>query len=76
MPVDETPVPGEKPEDYVRRVAEMKALAVSAAPGETVLARAVATDQFALTYFYINAGGDSTRRAKPAPGEGRFCQTR
>jgi septum formation protein len=36
-PVDETPLPREKPEDYVRRLAEEKALAVEAAPEETVL---------------------------------------
>jgi septum formation protein len=36
-PVDETPLTGEKPEDYVRRLAEQKALAVEAAPAETVL---------------------------------------
>ena len=36
-PVDETPRDGEKPEDYVRRVAELKALAVQAGPDETVL---------------------------------------
>ena len=35
--VDETPLPDEKPEDYVRRLAEEKALAVEAAPAETVL---------------------------------------
>jgi septum formation protein len=35
--VDETPLPGEKPSDYVQRLAEMKARAVSAAPHETVL---------------------------------------
>lgn len=36
-PVDETPLSGESPSDYVQRLAEMKALAVSATPGETVL---------------------------------------
>jgi septum formation protein len=36
-PVDETPLAGEKPEDYVRRLAEEKALAVAAAANETVL---------------------------------------
>lgn len=36
-PVDETPLADEKPEDYVRRLAEEKALAVPAAPDETVL---------------------------------------
>ncbi len=35
--VDETPLAGEKPEDYVVRLAELKALAVSAGPDETVL---------------------------------------
>ncbi len=35
--VDETPLHGEKPEDYVRRVAEWKAVAVARAPGEIVL---------------------------------------
>lgn len=35
--VDETPLENEKPEDYVRRLAEEKALAVPTAPGETVL---------------------------------------
>ncbi len=35
--VDETPLAREKPEDYVKRVAEMKALAVQAAPDEIVL---------------------------------------
>ena len=35
--VDETPLAGEKPEDYVRRLAEWKALAVYAARDETVL---------------------------------------
>jgi septum formation protein len=35
--VDETPLADEKPEDYVRRLAEQKALAVTAAPDETVL---------------------------------------
>jgi nucleoside triphosphate pyrophosphatase len=35
--VDETPHHGEKPEDYVQRVAEMKALAAPRQPGEVVL---------------------------------------
>jgi septum formation protein len=35
--VDETPLPREEPEAYVRRLAEEKALAVEASPGETVL---------------------------------------
>jgi septum formation protein len=35
--VDETPLDGEKPEDYVRRLAEVKALAVTREPGEIVL---------------------------------------
>jgi septum formation protein len=35
--VDETPLAGEQPEDYVVRLAELKALAVSAGPDETVL---------------------------------------
>jgi septum formation protein len=35
--IDETPHDGEKPEDYVRRLAEEKALAIEAAPGETIL---------------------------------------
>ena len=35
--VDETPRPGEPPEEYVQRLAEEKARAVDAAPGETVL---------------------------------------
>jgi septum formation protein len=35
--VDETPRPGEKPEDYVRRLAEEKALAIPAEPDEIVL---------------------------------------
>ena len=35
--VDETPLPQEKPEEYVRRLAEIKASAVQAAPHETVL---------------------------------------
>jgi septum formation protein len=37
VPVDETPRPEEKPEEYVCRLAEKKALAVPAAPDETVL---------------------------------------
>ena len=37
VPVDETPLPSEKPEDYVRRLAESKAAAVEASPEETVL---------------------------------------
>jgi septum formation protein len=36
-PVDETPLPGERPEDYVQRLAEAKAMAVPATPEETVL---------------------------------------
>jgi len=36
-PVDETPLPGERPEDYVLRLAERKAMAVEAAPDEIVL---------------------------------------
>jgi septum formation protein len=36
-PVDETPLPGEKPADYVQRLAETKALAVPAGPDEVVL---------------------------------------
>lgn len=36
--IDETPREHEKPEDYVRRLAEEKALAVDAAPGEIILA--------------------------------------
>jgi septum formation protein len=36
-PVDETPLAGEKPEDYVRRVAEQKALAAPAEPDDVVL---------------------------------------
>ncbi len=35
--IDETPLYGERPEDYVRRLAEWKALAVEASPEETVL---------------------------------------
>jgi septum formation protein len=35
--VDETPLAGEKPEEYVVRLAELKALAVPAGPDETVL---------------------------------------
>ena len=35
--VDETPLAGETPQDYVRRLAQEKALAVPAASGETVL---------------------------------------
>jgi septum formation protein len=37
MEVDETPAPGEKPEEYVERLAEAKALAVPRQAGETVL---------------------------------------
>jgi septum formation protein len=37
VPVDETPQSGEKPERYVERLAEEKARAVEAAPGEIVL---------------------------------------
>jgi septum formation protein len=36
-PVDETPLPGEPPEEYVQRLAETKALAVPSAPDEVVL---------------------------------------
>jgi septum formation protein len=36
-PVDETPLPGERPEDYVQRLAESKARAVQSAPDEVVL---------------------------------------
>jgi septum formation protein len=36
-PVDENPLPGERPEDYVVRLAETKAMAVEAAPEEIVL---------------------------------------
>jgi septum formation protein len=36
-PVDETPLPGEHPEEYVQRLAESKAQAVSAGHGEVVL---------------------------------------
>ena len=35
--VDETPLPGEKPGEYVCRLAKEKAVAVGAAPDETVL---------------------------------------
>src|SRR5581483_4930319 len=35
--IDETPREGEKPEDYVRRLAEEKARAVDCAPDEVVL---------------------------------------
>ena len=35
--IDETPLAGEPPRDYVQRLAEWKALAVPAAPGEIVL---------------------------------------
>ena len=35
--VNETPLPDESPDDYVRRLAEAKAGAVQAAPGETLL---------------------------------------
>jgi septum formation protein len=37
VPIDETPLPGELPEDYVQRLAESKALAVPSAPDEVVL---------------------------------------
>src|SRR5580700_10877751 len=37
LPVDETPLPGERPEDYVQRLAEAKAMAVPSAPSEVVL---------------------------------------
>ena len=36
--IDETPLPGERPRDYCRRVTEEKAQAVPRAPGEVVLA--------------------------------------
>jgi len=36
-PVDETPLAGERPEDYVQRLAEAKASAVPATPDELVL---------------------------------------
>jgi septum formation protein len=36
-PVDETPLAGEKPAEYVQRLAEQKARAVTLAAGETVL---------------------------------------
>jgi septum formation protein len=36
-PVDEDPLPGERPEDYVVRLAERKAMVVEAAPEEIVL---------------------------------------
>ena len=36
-PVDETPLPGEPPVDYVKRLAALKAQAISVAPGELVL---------------------------------------
>lgn len=35
--IDETPLPHERPEEYVQRLAEAKALAVEAGPGELVL---------------------------------------
>lgn len=35
--VDETPLPGEPPRDYVRRLARAKAIAAGAGPGEIVL---------------------------------------
>jgi septum formation protein len=35
--VDETPLPGESPRDYVRRLAREKAVAAGAGPGEIVL---------------------------------------
>ena len=35
--MDETPAPGESPENYVRRLAEWKALAIEASPDEIVL---------------------------------------
>lgn len=38
VPIDETPLDDEKPEDYVRRLAATKALAVASAPDEIVLA--------------------------------------
>ena len=36
-PVDESPLDGERPEDYVVRLAEQKAIAVECRPGETIL---------------------------------------
>jgi septum formation protein len=36
-PVDETPLPGETPEQYVQRLAVDKAMAIAAGPDETVL---------------------------------------
>jgi len=35
--VDESPLDGERPEDYVVRLAEQKAIAVECRPGETIL---------------------------------------
>jgi septum formation protein len=35
--IDETPLAGERPEDYVCRLAEQKAIAVECRPGETIL---------------------------------------
>jgi septum formation protein len=35
--IDESPLDGERPESYVQRLAEQKALAVECGPGETVL---------------------------------------
>ena len=55
--VDETPLDHEKPEDYVRRLAEQKALAVDAADEEIVLG--------ADTTVVI----DSDMLAKPVDGE-------
>ncbi len=55
--IDETPIEGERPEDYVRRLAEEKARAVQAGPGETVLA--------ADTTVVI----DGTMLGKPADAE-------
>jgi septum formation protein len=37
IPVDETPLRGERPEDYVQRLAESKARAIPSAPDEVVL---------------------------------------
>src|SRR4051794_8526473 len=36
-PVDETPQPAEHPEDYVRRLAAQKAMAIDAHPGDVIL---------------------------------------
>jgi septum formation protein len=63
-PVDEAPLPGEPPVDYVMRLAALKAQAIAAAPGEWVLGADTT----------VVAGGEMLGKPEDAGDAGRMLR--